>query len=71
MFFDLLKSRTIGLAFTIIPLLGDALKLDKADDWVYSQLPEKWKQRGTLKEFEALIKSGKQFMKDLYAFTHS
>lgn len=63
-------STTLGLAASLIPVLGRAFDLNKADDWVYGKLPENVKEKGTLEEFDSVLQAGKAFVKACYDFIH-
>lgn len=65
-----LPFNTLGLAAFLLPLLGKAFDLNKAEDWVYSKLPEKVKAKGTPEEFENVRVKGGQFLKAVYDFLH-
>lgn len=70
MFGSLLPSTTLAVAMSLLPLLSRAFDLNKADDWVYNKLSDKIKAKGTLEEFEDVLKTGKSFMKAVWEFTH-
>ena len=67
---SLFPSRTVGMALTVLPLLSRAFDLSKADDWVYDKLPESFKANGTFQEFQAILRTGKDFLSACYEFLH-
>lgn len=67
---SILPSKTLRLAVLLVPILGRAFDLNKADDWIYGKLPDKVKEKGTLNEFEDVLKTGKAFLKAVYEFLH-
>ena len=66
----LLPSQTWGIAVQLIPIFGRAFDLSKADDWIYDKLPEDIKEKGSLDEFDKVLKAGKAFMQAVYNFLH-
>jgi hypothetical protein len=63
-------SNTLGLALTLIPLLGRAFEKGHADEWIYDKLPSKIKAKGSLTELGGVLSTGKAFIKAVWAFLH-
>ena len=66
----LIPSKTLQLAISLIPLLGQQNKLGFLSDWVYDKLPKKFKEKGTLQEFETVFVKGSEFIKSCYDLLH-
>lgn len=65
-----LGSRTLSLALSLIPLLGEAFDFKHPDLWVFEKIPRRLRKNATLAEFEQVIMTGKAFIKACYSFFH-